>query len=229
VKLRYNPRVARKVAILAAVALTIIVTDQWTKYLVVRDLTTAMDNAPTLGARVKVLYSAAPPNTAYDPYHYAQKKSITVSEKFFRVRYAENTGAAFGMFRSLPERVRGPLFHLVSILAVVLITHLFLKLPGKDPSERWAVGGLSLILGGALGNYIDRLARGFVIDFLEAHWFDKAYWPSFNVADSAICVGIGMLILEGFLKKKETPQVAESPSPGDRAAGTDERAQSDAR
>ena len=58
------------------------------------------------------------------------------------------------------------------------------------------------MLGGALGNYIDRLARGFVVDFVQAHWKDQAYWPSFNVADMAICVGVGMLILDAFVRKE---------------------------
>jgi signal peptidase II len=59
------------------------------------------------------------------------------------------------------------------------------------------------VLGGALGNYVDRIARGFVIDFLEAHWFDKAAWPSFNIADAAICVGVGMLVVDAFVRREE--------------------------
>jgi signal peptidase II len=56
-----------------------------------------------------------------------------------------------------------------------------------------------LILGGAIGNVIDRLEHGFVIDFILAHWFDQAYFPAFNVADSAITVGAGMVLLDAFL------------------------------
>jgi signal peptidase II len=110
----------------------------------------------------------------------------------------------------LPEHLRGPLFHLVSLGAVALIAFYFSRLTGAA-KERWAKVGLPLVLGGALGNYLDRLSRGFVIDFLEAHWFERAYWPAFNVADSAICVGVGLLVIDSFVRK-ETPAPASSSS-----------------
>ena len=147
------------------------------------------------------MLSSAPSRTG-EGYHYRLKPAKVVSESFFRLRYAENEGAAFGLFRTLPPGVRGPLFHVVSIGAVVLIAFYFPRLTG-DPKEKWALYGLPFILSGAVGNYIDRLARGFVIDFLEAHWFDKAAWPSFNVADTAICIGVGMLLLDGFVRKEK--------------------------
>jgi signal peptidase II len=118
------------------------------------------------------------------------------------LRYQENPGAAWGLFRNLPEDVRAPLFHVVSIGAIILILHYFRKLTGTDRAERWALWGLPLVLGGAIGNYFDRLARGFVIDFIEAHWFTKATWPSFNVADTAICIGVGMLVLDALIRRE---------------------------
>ena len=112
-----------------------------------------------------------------------------------------------------PPSVREPFFHVVSIGAVVLIVWFFRKLSGR-PDEKWATWGLPLILGGALGNYIDRIARGFVIDFIEAHWKDQAHWPSFNVADAAIVVGVGCLLIDSFVRKeqKQPEHVAQSPS-----------------
>lgn len=188
----------RKYVILLALALGVVVPDQITKYLTLRDLTTAFDGvASPLG----VFFGAAP-EAGFDGYHYRSKSPYTLSEDFFRLRYAENPGAAFGLFRSLPEAARGPLFHVVSLGAVLLISFYFSKLTGTKREERWALWGLPLVLGGAVGNYIDRLARGFVIDFLEAHWFDKAAWPSFNVADMAICVGVGMLVVDSFVRKE---------------------------
>jgi signal peptidase II len=144
--------------------------------------------------------------------HFQPKRTLSLSDKFFRIRYAENPGAAWGLFRNLPENVRGPLFHLVSIGAVILISYYFMKLSGSDPAEKWALWGLPLVLGGAIGNYADRLARGFVVDYFEAHWFDKASWPVFNIADSAICVGVGMLVLDAFVRreKKDSPAPARS-------------------
>ncbi|PTL84600.1 signal peptidase II [Vitiosangium sp. GDMCC 1.1324] len=198
----------RKYLLLLTVALGVIVLDQWTKYLVVRELTTRFDDRPTLGERLSAMYGEPPPQ-GFDGLHYRSKRYIEVSPSFFRLRYAENPGAAWGLFRSLPPNVRGPLFHVVSIGAVVLITWYFTRLSGKDPKERWALWGLPLVLGGAIGNYIDRLARAFVIDFLEAHWYDKATWPSFNVADSAIVLGVGLLLVDAFVRK-ETPKEEKS-------------------
>lgn len=197
----------RKYLLLLTVALGVIFLDQWTKYLVVRELTTRFDDRPTVGERLSALYGEPPP-PGYDGLHFRSKRFIELSPSFFRLRYAENPGAAWGLFRSLPPNVRGPLFHVVSIGAVVLITWYFSRLSGKDPKERWALYGLPLVLGGAIGNYIDRLARAFVIDFLEAHWYDKAAWPSFNVADSAIVVGVGLLLVDAFVRK-ETPKEQE--------------------
>ena len=202
----------RKYILLLSVALGVIVLDQWTKYLVVRELTTRMDGKTTLGERLATMYGEPPP-PGLDGLHYDSKRHIEVSPSFFRVRYAENPGAAWGLFRTLPPHIRGPLFHVVSIGAVVLISWYFSRLSGTDPQERWALWGLPLVLGGAIGNYIDRVARAFVIDFLEAHWYDKAAWPSFNVADSAIVVGVGLLLVDAFVRKEEPSPRKKEPAP----------------
>jgi signal peptidase II len=207
--------VPRKYLILIVLALGVIVLDQWTKYLVVGELTTRFDDRATLGERLKAMYGEPPP-PGFDGLHFRSKRHIEVSPDFFRVRYAENPGAAWGMFRNLPANVRGPLFHVVSIGAVILIAYYFTKLSGTAREERWALWGLPLVLGGALGNYIDRIARSFVVDYLEAHWYDKATWPSFNVADAAICVGVGMLLVDAFVRKekpKDTKQAEQPVSP----------------
>lgn len=196
----------RRYAWLAVVPLFVIAADQVTKYIVLRELTTALDGRD---APLSVFLGSAP-EAGFDGYHFRPKQQVVLSPSFLRLRYAENPGAAFGLFRGLPEHLRGPLFHLVSIGAVILIGFYFSKLTGAA-NERWAKWGLPLVLGGAVGNYIDRLARGFVIDFLEAHWYEQAYWPAFNVADSAICVGVGLLVVDSFVrkeKKEEKPATA---------------------
>ncbi|KFE68143.1 signal peptidase II [Hyalangium minutum] len=195
----------RKYLILLVITLGAVALDQWTKYDVVGSLTTRFDGLETTGERLKAMYGSDVPPPGVDGRHFRAKRSVEVLESFLRLRYEENPGAAWGMFRTLPREVRGPLFHVVSIGAVILIGYYFTKLSGKDPKERWALWGLSLVLGGALGNYIDRVARGFVVDFVQAHWKDQAYWPSFNVADMAICVGVGMLILDAFVRKDPQP------------------------
>lgn len=201
----------RKYAILFSVAIAVVALDQWSKYIVVRDFTALFDRLPTLSQRLQALYSSAPVEGS-DGMHFHPKKTLTLSEDFFRLRYAENPGAAWGLFRTLPEKVRSPLFHIVSIGAVILISYYFMKLSGTDPSEKWALWGLPLVLGGAVGNYVDRLARGFVVDYLEAHWFDKAAWPVFNIADSAICIGVGMLVLDAFVRREKKDSTAPARS-----------------
>jgi signal peptidase II len=202
--------VQRKWVLLIALSASVVVLDQITKYVVLRELTTAFDAAQDFGGRLGIFTHDAPP-LSWDGYHYRSKRAVTVSESFFRFNYAENPGAAFGLFRNLPEGLRGPLFHLVSIGAVFLILHYFRKLQGSK-EERWALGGLPLVLGGAIGNYIDRLSRGFVVDFLEAHWYDQARWPSFNVADSAICIGVGLLVIDSFVRKEKKVTAAAEPA-----------------
>lgn len=196
----------RKYVWLASIALAVIVVDQCTKWLVLDKLTTAFDGAPSKFS----VYFGKPPEPGLDRYHFRPKEQIVLSDDFFRLRYAENQGAAFGLFSNVPEQYRGPLFHLVSIGAVIMIGYYFHKLRGEK-NEKWAKWGLPLVLGGAIGNYIDRLARGFVIDFLEAHWMEKAYWPAFNVADTAIVIGVGLLVIDSFVRKEEpeTPKKEE--------------------
>ncbi len=199
----------RKYYLLLAVALSVVVLDQVTKYWVLGGLTDAFDAAPGVSQRLGVMFSTAP-SPGYDGNHFRKRPPLVLSDSFFAFRYAENPGAAWGLFRNLPPDVRGPLFHVVSIGAVCLIGFYFSRLSGNDRAERWALWGLPLVLGGALGNYVDRLSRAFVVDFLEAHWFERAYWPSFNVADSAICIGVGMLVLDAIVRreKKEVKVVA---------------------
>jgi signal peptidase II len=192
--------VPRKYVILAVITLAVVALDQWAKLQITAALTTRFDGRTGLWDKLAALYGPAPAEGP-DGNHFHARRSITISESFFRLRYAENPGAAWGLFRTLPERFRGPLFHLVSLGAVALISYYFTRLTGAR-AERWALYGLPLVMGGAIGNYVDRLARGFVIDYLEAHWMDRAAWPSFNVADAAICVGVGMLVVDAFVRRE---------------------------
>lgn len=193
------------------VVLVVVVLDHWTKFLAVRHLTDHFDPHDTVMAEVGALY-AEPPEQGLYGYHFTPRGKVEVVEGLLRFRYAENPGAAWGLFRSIPVHLRLPLFHVVTLAAIVLITWYFRKLKGaKD--ERWAVMGLPLMLGGAIGNYIDRIARAFVIDFIEAHWFDKAHWPSFNIADMALVVGVGCLIVDAFVRKEDkAPKKSSAPA-----------------
>lgn len=126
----------------------------------------------------------------------ALHSSIAVIENFFNITYLRNKGAAFGILANSAYRL--PFFLLVSAVAVCVIFVVIKKL--RD-DQRLAAGSLSLIFSGALGNLIDRVRLGEVIDFLDAHWYDH-HWPAFNIADSAICVGVFLLAIDMFLEER---------------------------
>jgi signal peptidase II len=114
---------------------------------------------------------------------------------FFNLVLAYNKGAAFSLLARAPGW-QTPLFVGVALLAIVVVSVVLLRSPGR----RMFCVGLALILGGALGNVVDRLRLGYVVDFLDFHAFGW-HWPAFNVADSAITVGAGLLIIESFLQR----------------------------
>ncbi len=116
-------------------------------------------------------------------------ESRPVIENFFHLTYVRNQGAAFGLFADKAFRV--PLLVTVALLAVLGIFWYLKQLEGHQGDQQV---GLSLVLGGAVGNLIDRLRLGAVIDFLDLHW-RSYHWPAFNVADMAICVGVGLLLI----------------------------------
>jgi signal peptidase II len=205
----YKVDVSRRSFFFIALTAAIVLFDQWTKYLAVGHLTAHFDGHDGAAAELRALYSDPPP--ASSGYHYLPRGEVEIARNVLRLRHAENPGAAWGLFRDLPPGLRGLVFHVVSIGAVVMIIAYFRRLSGR-PEERWALVGLPLVLGGAIGNYIDRLARSFVIDFIEAHWFDRAHWPSFNVADVAITVGVICLLIDGLVRRerKDAPVPARS-------------------
>ncbi len=118
---------------------------------------------------------------------------IPVIEGFFYLTHVRNTGAAFGLFASAPKGPRLFFFIGVSIVAVGIIISFYRKL---SPGDRLASLALGLILGGAMGNLVDRIFRHEVVDFLHFRLWRGYSWPDFNVADSAIVIGVGLLVLE---------------------------------
>jgi signal peptidase II len=117
---------------------------------------------------------------------------IQVIPGFFRLTHTENTGAAFSLFADSPAPWKTALLIAFSGLALVVVSVLLWK---NHHAHRITGIGLSLIMGGALGNLWDRMARGRVVDFLL--FYVKRYqWPVFNLADSAIVVGAGLLVVE---------------------------------
>jgi signal peptidase II len=124
---------------------------------------------------------------------FAYGDHLTVTSFFDLVRY-HNEGAAFS-FLANAGGWQKLFFSAVSMVAIAVITYLL----RKHSTQKLFCFGLALVLGGAIGNLYDRLTLGYVVDFLYFH-YQTLYWPAFNVADSAICIGVGLLLLDSFQK-----------------------------
>ena len=147
-----------------AIALAIVILDQWTKNLALANL------------------------------EYNQKVVVT---SFFNITLRYNYGVAFSIFDNIDGGQRWPLSALAFVVSLGLVFWIF-KIGRKTGYE---VVGLTLILGGAIGNLYDRVLLGYVVDFIEVH-YNSYYWPAFNIADSTICVGAGLIILDAFTQDK---------------------------
>ncbi len=123
-------------------------------------------------------------------------RTIDVIPGFFRFTYAENPGAAWGFLAGADRRFRRVFFGLVSVLAVSVILLFVRSLPASDTGLLIAFG---LIFGGALGNAFDRLRYEFVVDFIDMY-VGRAHWPTYNVADSCITVGVTILALTALVR-----------------------------
>ncbi len=128
-------------------------------------------------------------------------QTINVIGDFFTISYILNSGIAFGLFDSNKSPVKTPLLIIISIVALAIILYIFFSLPKSVKMSGLAMG---LIFGGAIGNMIDRIARGEVIDFLDFDFPDISIkflnirmtrWPTFNAADSCVLVGIIILLI----------------------------------
>jgi len=137
--------------------------------------------------------------------HLKDRPPIVVMEGNFDLVYVENTGAAFGLFSGARKELRFPFFHIVSALAIIAIIYLFMTL---KENQLLLTVSLSTILGGALGNFTDRVRLGYVVDFLDFFWKDL-HWPAFNVADTAITIGVGLLILDMIISREEDSSQGE--------------------
>jgi signal peptidase II len=133
--------------------------------------------------------------------HFDYGESIMIIRDFFSITYVRNTGAAFGFLATANPTFRVPFFLIVPIIAMVVLGFLYRDLP---QNARYRSMALGLVSGGAIGNLIDRVRLGYVVDFLDFHWKNVYYFPAFNVADSAICVGVTILLLSTMTKKEKS-------------------------
>ncbi|MFY2556267.1 signal peptidase II [Corallococcus terminator] len=201
--------------LLLLVATTVLVADQVTKYLAVSRLTDALDGREGV-ARVTGYFTQQNLDNNPPP---QGERTVTRPHRFiedyWHFRYVENPGAAWGLFANLPDGVRRGFFHVVSVAALSFI---FLMYRRTSLDQKLVRVALALITGGALGNFMDRLIRGYVIDFIDWHWRNQPgmRWPTFNVADAAICVGVAFMLLDSLkVRRPETvpAPLTQSPNP----------------
>jgi lipoprotein signal peptidase len=155
------------------------------------------------------------------------RPSLVLVPDHLTLTIAYNKGGAWGLLQDAAETVRRPFFFAVSVLAVLFIVSLYSKLGRGQKTLMW---GLPLVLGGALGNLSDRITRSSVIDFIDyradwvlamnngiakavPHWGLTDHWPTFNVADIAICIGVGLMAVDMFTARRGPERHSESVGP----------------
>ncbi len=142
--------------------------------------------------------------------HMRLHESISVVPNLFSLTYIRNPGAAFGLLAGSSNAFRMVFFGITSLFALALLGTILFRMAEKDWLGQLSIAG---ILGGAIGNLLDRLRFGEVIDFLDVY-IESYHWPAFNVADSAITVGVIFLIVHFAFEKKEPvalPSDSQSP------------------
>lgn len=192
---------AAKWRLLAAVFLLGLFADQATKFLAVDRLTTAFQRAGahTTGEKLQAFWTLRHLEPVATEPHY-------VFRPWWRMAYVENPNAAFGLGSFLPPGPRYAVFLLFAIGALGAILWFYRRL---QPGQWLHQVTLALVFTGATGNFVDRLARRYVIDFIEWYWWNRPdlRWPTFNLADSYLSVGIVLLL---FLPQgKPAPKKAE--------------------
>jgi signal peptidase II len=153
--------------------------------------------------------------------------SLVLVKDHLTLTIAYNKGGAWGLLQDAAETVRRPFFFAVSVLAVLFIVSLYSKLGRGQRALMW---GLPLVLGGALGNLSDRVTRSSVIDFIDyradwvlsmntlvarvvPRWGLTDHWPTFNVADIAICIGVGLMAVDMFTARRGPERRSEPVGP----------------
>ncbi len=140
---------------------------------------------------------------------------IEVIPEFFRLTYATNRGVAFSMFADSELNVRLIFAVISAIAALFVIIYL-----ARTPADRLRMNtALSLLLAGIIGNFIDRVRFGEVIDFLDFHLGERYTWPTFNVADAAICLGAALLAIEMLREERAAGLKSSTENPAPEESG----------
>ncbi len=136
--------------------------------------------------------------------HLPSPSSREIIPGFFHLSHVKNTGVAFGLLADLGDEGAAWMLALLGLAAISVVAVYFQRTPARETALLTA---LSLVLGGAVGNLLDRVTAGAVTDFLGVY-IGSYRWPDFNVADSAISIGLGLLILDSFRARPPAPAAA---------------------
>lgn len=180
----------------------LVLAEQWTKFLAVERLTAVFERSVDLS-----LYEKVRGFYAYRHLEPLAREPYEVWSDFWRMTYAENPGSAFGLFGTMPPALRFAFFTMITVAAVVFIIGAYRRVREDQRVRQIA---LVLVLAGAVGNFTDRLARRYVIDFIDWGVRDVR-WPTFNLADVFVVVGVGLLLLTDG---RPLRVVAGDPKPG---------------
>lgn len=137
-----------------------------------------------------------------------QRHEVNVMGDWWKFSYAENTGAAFGFLKSVNANLRESIFGVLTLIVIFFIGRIIWQTPAR---HRLIHLSMASVLGGALGNLVDRVRYGYVIDFIDMH-LGFMHWPTYNIADIAISVGVGLLIWEVTFHK-DSPLLVEPSAP----------------
>lgn len=139
----------------------------------------------------------------------AQRPAVVLIDGYLEFRYAENCGAAFGFMRDMPAPVRKGVFYVAAAGAVVLLLWMFVTGRG----HRLFAIAVPLIIAGAVGNFVDRVRLGYVVDFVRFHLDDRWAYPTFNVADAWITIGVALILIEGIVDgRREKRERSDTPA-----------------
>lgn len=127
--------------------------------------------------------------------YFALHKQIIEVNSIFNLVLVYNSGISFGLFNNL--QYSNYIFFIISSVILIFLCRWMLK-----SNSKFEINSLCLIISGAIGNIIDRIIYPGVVDFLQVHW-KEYYWPSFNIADSAVCIGVCFLLVSGLYSKQD--------------------------
>jgi len=140
--------------------------------------------------------------------HLSPRLPVEIIPGYLRLSYVHNSGVAFGFFDKIESIWKPYILAAMAIVAIVVIVIYSARMP---QSRKLLQLSLAITMGGILGNFADRVLRGYVVDFIEFHIHESFYWPTFNVADSAITIGIALLLID-TVKNPAVEEIPEQPT-----------------